>query len=262
MDRLSLPDLDKLDRETLLALVRAQQERLDSLLRARDEELRRLEAEILKYMREWQVDRVVMGAHTAGPAGKPLVGSVADTLLRKAEVPVTIVSPFLADGSCRNFLTRSVLCVVSSHRYSKVVARFAAELAMRYGARSILQHIIPSQKKPNSIADPTPSQIERQLREMIPADILAKANMHAGVSIGDPAEELLYQGRALRASVIVIGAPDVTHLAPGSNAGYVYKVLAHATCPVIALSPVVLKGSVLEADTLRASSIDFLPGAA
>jgi transposase len=46
MDRLSLPDLDKLDRETLLALVRAQQERLDSLLRARDEELRRLEAEL------------------------------------------------------------------------------------------------------------------------------------------------------------------------------------------------------------------------
>ena len=46
MDGFSLPDLDKLDRETLLALVHAQQERLDSLLRARDEELRRLEAEL------------------------------------------------------------------------------------------------------------------------------------------------------------------------------------------------------------------------
>ena len=46
MDGLSLPDLDKLDRETLVALIRAQQERLDSLLVARDEELRRLEAEL------------------------------------------------------------------------------------------------------------------------------------------------------------------------------------------------------------------------
>ncbi len=46
MDGLSLADLDKLDRETLLALIHAQQERLDSLLRARDEELRRLEAEL------------------------------------------------------------------------------------------------------------------------------------------------------------------------------------------------------------------------
>lgn len=46
MGGLSLPDLNKLDRETLLALIHAQQERLDSLLRARDEELRRLEAEL------------------------------------------------------------------------------------------------------------------------------------------------------------------------------------------------------------------------
>jgi transposase len=46
MDGLSLPDLNKLDRETLLALVRAQQERLDSWVRTRDEELRRLEAEL------------------------------------------------------------------------------------------------------------------------------------------------------------------------------------------------------------------------
>lgn len=51
MDGFSLPDLDQLDRETLLALVHAQQERLDSLLRTRDEELRRLEAE-LEYHRE------------------------------------------------------------------------------------------------------------------------------------------------------------------------------------------------------------------
>lgn len=49
MDGLSLPDLDKLDRETLVSLIRAQQERLDSLLAARDEELRRLEAELDSY---------------------------------------------------------------------------------------------------------------------------------------------------------------------------------------------------------------------
>jgi nucleotide-binding universal stress UspA family protein len=218
--------------------------------------------EILKYMGEWQVDRVVMGAHTAGPAGKPLVGSVADTLLRKAEVPVTIVSPFLAEGSYRNFLTRSVLCVVSAHQSSQAVARFAAELAMRYGARAVFQHIIPSQKQPDSIVGTTPVQVERQLRGMIPADILARANIHASVSIGDPAEELIYQGRALRANVIVIGAHDVTHLAPAPNAGYVYKVLAHATCPVIALSAVVLRGSVPETEAFRSSGIHFLPGAA
>jgi len=46
MDRAPLPDLDSLDRDALLALVRAHQERLEFLIATRDEELRRLEAEL------------------------------------------------------------------------------------------------------------------------------------------------------------------------------------------------------------------------
>ena len=46
MDCASLPDLDTLDREALVALILAHREKLTSLVAARDEELRRLEAEL------------------------------------------------------------------------------------------------------------------------------------------------------------------------------------------------------------------------
>jgi transposase len=46
MDCASLPDLESLDRDALVALVLANQEKLTSLIAARDEELRRLEAEL------------------------------------------------------------------------------------------------------------------------------------------------------------------------------------------------------------------------
>jgi transposase len=46
MDRAPLPDLDSLDRDALLALVRAHQDKLAFLIATRDEELRRLEAEL------------------------------------------------------------------------------------------------------------------------------------------------------------------------------------------------------------------------
>ena len=46
MDSLSQPDLDNLDRDALLSLVRGHQEELASLIVARDEEIRRLEAEL------------------------------------------------------------------------------------------------------------------------------------------------------------------------------------------------------------------------
>src|SRR5207302_7752612 len=49
MDRASLPDLDSLDRDALLALFRTQhdrQQQLDAMLRAREQELHCLEAEL------------------------------------------------------------------------------------------------------------------------------------------------------------------------------------------------------------------------
>jgi hypothetical protein len=44
MDRASVPNMDHLDRDGLVELVRTHQEKLASLMVARDEEIRRLEA--------------------------------------------------------------------------------------------------------------------------------------------------------------------------------------------------------------------------
>ena len=57
---------------------------------------------------------------------------------------------------------------------------------------------------------------------------------------GDPTEELLYQSKAQQADLIVLGAQGASAFAAITRHGVVYKVLAHAHCPVITLSPVVL----------------------
>jgi nucleotide-binding universal stress UspA family protein len=58
--------------------------------------------------------------------------------------------------------------------------------------------------------------------------------------LGDPTEELLYQGRSQRANLIVMGAQGASQFAAATRASIVYKVLAYAQCPVITLSPIVL----------------------
>src|ERR1700744_3770795 len=58
--------------------------------------------EILNFVRERQIDRIVMGTHSPGPVGKPLVGSVAEAVLRTARIPVFIVGPDVVDGKYRN----------------------------------------------------------------------------------------------------------------------------------------------------------------
>ncbi len=99
--------------------------------------------QILAFLREREVDRIVMGTHSPGPIGKLLVGSVAEAVLRTAKVPVCIVGPEVVDGAYRKYATSTILCAVSLQEASHLVAGFAAELAAQHNARLILQHVIP-----------------------------------------------------------------------------------------------------------------------
>lgn len=49
--------------------------------------------QILTFLRERKIDRVVMGAHSPGPVGKLLVGSVTEAVLRAATVLCALSAP-------------------------------------------------------------------------------------------------------------------------------------------------------------------------
>lgn len=196
--------------------------------------------QILAFTREREIDRIVMGTHSPGPIGKLLVGSVAEAVLRTAKVPVFIVGPEVVDGSYRNFGTRTILCAASLHEASTVVVPFAAELAAQHGARLLLQHVIRPQERTEVLAGRSLDDIEKDLLRLVPPKLQHRIDIQSIVVPGDPTEELLYQSRAQEADLIVLGAQGASAFAAITRHGVVYKVLAHAHCPVITLSPVVL----------------------
>jgi nucleotide-binding universal stress UspA family protein len=196
--------------------------------------------QIPAFLRERVIDRVVMGTHSPGPIGKLLVGSVAEAVLRVARVPVCIIGPNVVDGTYRKFATRTILCAVSMHEASAIVAGFAAELAVQHNARLILQHVIQPQERAAILADRTIDQIEAGLFAFVPTELREKIAIQTIVVPGDPTEELLYQCRAQQADLIVLGAQGASAFAAITRHGVVYKTLAHAPCPVITLSPAVL----------------------
>jgi len=196
--------------------------------------------QILALLAGRKIDRVVIGAHSPGPVGKLLVGSVAEAVLRNANVPVTIVGPFVVEGAYRHSATRTILCSAGGRESSRVVASFAVELADRHRANLILQHVIPPQESAEVLAGRTLGQIENELFSMIPVRFQNKVDVRTRAVLGDPTEELLYQGRIQRANLIVMGAQGASQFAAATRAGIVYKVLAYAPCPVITLSPTVL----------------------
>jgi nucleotide-binding universal stress UspA family protein len=199
--------------------------------------------QILAFSREREVDRIVMGTHSPGPIGKLLVGSVAEAVLRTSNVPVYIVGPDVVEGTYRNFATRSILCAASLSEASTLVAAFAAELAAQHNARLILQHVIRPQDRAEFLAGRSLDSIEAELLALVPEKLQGKIAIQTIVVPGDPTEELLYQSRAQQADLIVLGAQGASAFAAITRHGVVYKVLAHAACPVITLSPVVLAES-------------------
>ena len=196
--------------------------------------------QVIAFLREREVDRIVMGTHSPGPIGKLLVGSVAEAVLRTAKVPVCIVGPEVVDGKYRNFETRTILCGVSLHESCRVVVAFAAELAAEQNARLILQHVIRDQDRRETLAGRTIDQLEAEMASLIPAELQGKIEVQSIVVPGDPTEELLYQSRAKQVDMIVLGAQGASAFAAVARQGIVYKVLAHSHCPVLTLSPVVL----------------------
>jgi nucleotide-binding universal stress UspA family protein len=195
--------------------------------------------EILAFTRERQVDRIVMGTHSPGPIGKLLVGSVAEAVLRTAASPVYVIGPEVVDGSYRNYATRSILCAVSLHETSTIVAAFAAELAAQHGARLILQHVIRPQDRAEFLSGRSLDEVEAGMLALVPRTLQGQIAIQTVVVPGDPTEELLYQSRAQQADLIVLGAQGASAFAAITRHGVVYKTLAHTHCPVITLSPVV-----------------------
>ncbi len=209
--------------------------------------------QILSFLREREIDRIVMGTHSPGPIGKLLVGSVAEAVLRTSSVPVCIVGPDVVDGTYRNFATKTILCAVSLQEASYVVASFAAVLAAQHNARLILQHVIRPQERVEVLAGRSVDELERELLTLVPIDLQEKVKIQAIVVPGDPTEELLYQSRAQQADLIVLGAQGASAFAAITRHGVVYKVLAHSHCPVITLSPVMLAECGAKTDKPRPS---------
>jgi len=215
--------------------------------------------QILTYQRERQIDRIVMGTHSPGPIGKLLVGSVAEAVLRTASVPVFIVGPEVVDCADSNFVIRTILCGVSLHESSVMVASFAAQLAAEHNARLLLQHVIRPQERHEVLPGRSMDQIEGKLASLIPAALRRRIAVQPIVALGDPTEELLNHGRTQQADLIVLGAQGASAFAAVARLGVVYKVLAHASCPVMTLSPVVLAASKAKKEYAPAGEV-YLAG--
>jgi nucleotide-binding universal stress UspA family protein len=197
--------------------------------------------QILEAARETGAGRIIIGTHAPGHIGKLLIGSVAESVMRRAPMPVLVVGPDVAASPAECVDPQTVLCAVSRMDTGSPVAAFAAEIAHKHHARLVLQHVIRTQECREVLASRCIAEMEAQLLEMVPVRLRQKVHPQAVVMPGDPAQKLIDQSRAQGADLIVMGAHGASAFSAITRHGVVYRVMAEASCPVMTLSPAVLE---------------------
>jgi nucleotide-binding universal stress UspA family protein len=234
--------------EPWCALARRRNIACDALVRE-GHPARQIEAAV----RQFQADRVLLGTRSRSKLGKLLLGSVAEQVLRSVNLPVITVGPeahLLVEGGDRE---RVVLHATTLREASRPSAALACQLAASQGAKLVLLHVLPPMDEMEQKGLPTglDSTALRELR------ILAEQT-GAGCSIavephvvhGNPFIEILAEASERRARLIVLGATERSAFENLTRDRTIYRVLAHARCPVLTLREPLAKRATAEAESL------------
>jgi nucleotide-binding universal stress UspA family protein len=193
--------------------------------------------QIAAAVRQFQADRVLVGTRSRSKIGKLLIGSVAEQVLRSVNLPVITVGPEAYLPVDRGE-ERVVLHATTLRETSRPSAALACQIATAQEARLVLLHVLP--------------HIPEMERKGLPTG-LDSAAMHelcriadetgAGccsavepiVAHGNPSIEILALAQERHASLIVLGATRRSAFENLTRDRTVYRVLAHAQCPVLTL---------------------------
>jgi len=196
--------------------------------------------QIVNALSQFQVDRVLLGTRSRSKLSKLFLGSVAEHVLRTANLPVITVGPeaHLPTRSEDGDSQRTVLYATTLKDTSRPSAALACSIAASQSAKLVLLHVLPPAVEMERHGLPTglDSTALHELR------ILASqtssgccVETEPQVVHGDPSIEILAEASEIRASLIVLGASPRAAFENLTRERTIYRILAHARCPVLTL---------------------------
>jgi nucleotide-binding universal stress UspA family protein len=198
--------------------------------------------QVLAIARQFEADRILLGTRSRSKMSKLLLGSVAEQVLRSASIPVITVGPeahLPVDAANQADSNAGVVLHATTLREaSRPSAALACQIASAMNARLVLLHVLPPTDEMERMGLPTgaDSLALRELRLVaseISCDCTIPIEPH--VVHGNPAIEILAEASDRHACLIVLGATQRSAFQNLTRDRTIYKVLAHARCPVMTL---------------------------
>jgi nucleotide-binding universal stress UspA family protein len=196
--------------------------------------------QVIAGARQFKADRILLGTRSRSKVSKLLLGSVAEQVLRSVNIPVITVGPEAHLEVASGDSQRVVLHATTLRETSSPSAALACEIAATHKARLVLMHVLPPLDEMRREHLPTglDSTAMRELQILAAetgANELCCTEVETRIAHGHPAIEILAASVDLRASLIVLGSTMRSAVHNLTHDRTVYRVLAHARCPVMTL---------------------------
>ncbi len=194
--------------------------------------------QIATIIRQFQVDRIIVGTRSRSKIGKLLIGSVAEQVLRSVNIPVITVGPEAYLPEAFGERNRVVLLATSLRETSRPSAALACSIAASQITRLVLLHVLPPahEMMRDGLMTGLDSLAMHELRKLA-AETGAGccAAVEPVVIHGHPVIEILSESVERHASLIILGATHRSAFENFTRDRIIYRVLAHARCPVLTL---------------------------
>ncbi len=190
-------------------------------------------AEVIPAMaKEIGAARVIIGTHGRRRVKKMLLGSVANAILRKVEVPICTIGP-QASYMAPNGVPRRILHPVSLSPGYQHSARLALEIAQFYQAAITLLHVLPRNAQDGSdaemLADWTRAELKKLVPDEAPLWILSSIKVEQGTVVPG----ILDAANEMNADLIILGVnPGQSFWSIGED-NTAYDIILQAGCPVL-----------------------------
>jgi nucleotide-binding universal stress UspA family protein len=189
--------------------------------------------EAVRVAQEVHADLIVMGTHGRTGLQRWVLGSVAESVLRRAPCPVLTVPP-RAGGRPDPVFFKRILCATDFSPASEAAVSYATALAAEADGSLLLVHVLD---RPGAGRLDLEGAALAQLRRAVPPDAREWCQVRETVVRGGPAAEVLRLAAEHEVGLIVTGVHGRSVLELMAFGSVTHQVVREAACPVLTVRP-------------------------
>lgn len=183
----------------------------------------------------WKADRLIIGSQGREKSHLPILGSIAESIFHRVEIPVLAIGPHVA--SKKKVLKDRMRIVFATplDQASRRMAEFALNVAENHDADIFLLHVSPEIAQEHPSAARVTKYATSMLQDLLNVGPIHRCRPVCEVVYGQPAESILEYSQRHFADMIILGASAHSAFDSRFIPGTAYRVLCGSPCPVLVL---------------------------